>query len=106
MNSIAGCIGAMAFVVGAAIYPQKSVADGFTGEEFLTWSESGQNNYIGTSVTMATMVASRTNTVASDCLDQWYAASEEVAQMRNREMRDAISRNSEFHPSAVILLIL
>ncbi|MGH1417094.1 MAG: hypothetical protein ACRBB0_26660 [Pelagimonas sp.] len=72
----------------------------------MSWATEAQNNYIGTAVTMASFVATRTNQKTADCLNQWYAASELIAEQRNREIRDTISRNSQHHPSAVILLVL
>mmetsp|Transcript_29089 Transcript_29089/g.55958 ORF Transcript_29089/g.55958 Transcript_29089/m.55958 type:complete len:154 (+) Transcript_29089:286-747(+) len=106
MNSIAGWVGAMAIGIAAIFYPQKSKAEKFTGEEFLTWSVDGQDNYIGIAATMAAMVAGRVNPATGTCLDQWYAASEALTAERNMEIRATIARNSEYHPSAVILLML
>ncbi|MEL6377612.1 MAG: hypothetical protein AAFQ04_10525 [Pseudomonadota bacterium] len=106
MNSIATSGGAIALVMIGTFYPQESAAETFTGTQFLQWSQSGQDNYIGTAVTMATFVASRTNLDTSACLNGWYAASEAVAAERNDAIRGAISRNATYHPSAVILLVL
>lgn len=90
----------------AAICPQKSMAEKFTGTEFLTWSIEGQDSYIGTSITMATLVAGRSNPARATCLDEWYATSETLAAQRDEEIRDTIRRNVEYHPSAVIVLVL
>jgi hypothetical protein len=106
MNNIAGWVGAISLVMIAGVYPQKSAAEGFVGSEFLTWSIEGQDNYIGTAVTMATFVASRTNPETSTCLNTWYAGNEDIAAQRNADIRSAIARNAEYHPSAVILLVL
>lgn len=96
----------MGLAAGALAYPQKASADKFTGDVFLTWSQSGQDTYIGTSVTMAAMIVGRTNAERGACIDNWYASSETVTAARNTEIRDTIGRNSEYHPSAVILLVL
>lgn len=96
----------MALLVVTAIYPQKSATETFTGTEFLTWDVEGQNNYIGIAVTMASLIATRTNPPMGQCLDEWYAASEAVAAERDSEIRAAIARNAEYHPSAVIMLVL
>ena len=87
-------------------YPQVSAAETFTGAEFLTWSQSGQDSYISTSVTMAALVAGRSNPDQGACIDAWYAQSEALAGQRNEEIRDTIARNAEYHPSAVILLVM
>ena len=106
MNSIAGWVGAIGLTAVVAIYPQKSAAEKFTGAEFLAWSVEGQDSYNGTSITMATLVAGRTNPARATCLDEWYATSETLAAQRDAEIRDTIRRNAEYHPSAVIVLVL
>lgn len=88
------------------IYPHKSHAEGFTGTQFLTWSEAAQDSYIQTSVTMAAIIATKTKPETGNCLDAWYLALNADPTTRNREIRATIGRNSEFHPSAVIFLIL
>ena len=96
----------MAMAATVVGFPQKTEADGFKGHDFLAWSQENQSNYIGIAVTMATLVATRTNPQTGDCLDQWYAASDEVASSRADEIKATIARNADYHPSAVILLVL
>ncbi len=106
MNSIAGWVGAIAIVVGMAGYPQKSMAEGFTGKEFLTWDHVGQDSYISTAVVMATFIATRTNEATAKCLNDWYAKSATISANRNDEIRSIITKNASHHPSAVIVLVL
>jgi len=106
MNSIARWVGATVIAIWSPSFPQKSLANGFTGEEFLNWPIEGQNNYIGIAVTMASLIASRVNPGNGECLDTWYAARDAVAEERDAEIRATIARNSEFHPSAIIILVL
>ncbi|WP_415402427.1 hypothetical protein [Tateyamaria sp. SN3-11] len=106
MNNIATWCGAMGLAVVSAFCPQKSAAETFTGAEFLTWPVDGQDNYIGIAVTTASLIATRVNPSTGQCLDTWYAASEDVAAMRDAEIRAVIARNAEYHPSAVIMLVL
>lgn len=99
-------VGAMALAVVTIGFPQKSLGESFTGQSFLAWSEDGQNTYIQTAVTMATFVISRSNLEISDCLNAWYAGSEATLDERNSFIRSKIARNAEYHPSAVILVVL
>ncbi len=106
MIHLRGAVGAMALAVMATGFPQKSLADGLKGHDFLTWSEEGQNNYIQTAVTMASFVMSRSNAVVSECLNTWYAGDRETMEEQNEYIRRKISSNAEYHPSAVILVVL
>ncbi|WP_299283276.1 hypothetical protein [uncultured Tateyamaria sp.] len=106
MNSIATWGVAIVVAAVTAISPQESLAEKFTGEEFLTWSVEGQDNFIGIAVTMASLIATRTNPPTGQCLDTWYAASEDIAAKRDAEIRAVIARNAEYHPTAVIMLVL
>ena len=76
MNSIAGRIRAMGLVALVTIYPQETLADGFVGAEFLSWSNAAQDSYIQTSVTMAAIIATETHKPVGDCLANWYLAPE------------------------------
>lgn len=87
-------------------FPQVSSAQGFTGAEFLTWSDEAQDSYIQTSITMATMVISETNNTAADCLDTWYLGEEDSQNERHAEIIGRINEFSTYHPSAVILVVI
>lgn len=106
MNSIATWGVASVVAAVTAINPQISTAETFTGEQFLTWDVEGQNNYIGVAVVMASLIATRTNPSTGQCLDTWYAVDEDLAAARNTEIRAVIARNAEYHPSAVIMLVM
>ena len=106
MNSIAVWFGASVMAVALAIYPQKSLAEGFTGVEFLGWSKTAQDSYFMTSVTMVAIMASKTRKIAGDCLANWYLADTADQSVRNAELKSAIERNTRYHPSAVIFLVL
>ncbi len=93
-------------VASLAICPQVSLAEGFTGETFLTWKTDSQQNYVRISVATATFVATRTNPATATCLDEWFAKDADVSAQRTNELLATISRNSEFHPAAVIVLAL
>ena len=96
----------MFLAVIGGVCPQETAAEGFTGKDFLGWSTESQNSYIQTAVVMATIVISRSNTTTSHCLDKWYGLSQPIADERNSFIRNKIARNSEYHPSAVIMVVL
>ncbi|MEL6467739.1 MAG: hypothetical protein AAFQ58_22460, partial [Pseudomonadota bacterium] len=60
MNSIATWGGAIALVTIGTFYPQNSRAETFTGTQFLQWSEAAQDSYFQTSITMASIMATKT----------------------------------------------
>ncbi len=87
-------------------FPQVSRAEGFTGAEFLTWEEDVRHGYIQTSVTMATLVVSEFDETASNCIDDWYLGAEGAQEARHHEITGRIEEFPDFHPSAVILVVL
>ncbi|QBF32337.1 hypothetical protein [Thalassococcus sp. S3] len=86
-------------------YPQQSLAEGFTGAEFATWSEASQNSYIETSVTMAGVVFTQTHLGKASCVNDWYFA-DDAWKTRNSDIRDAIAAYRDAHPSGVILALI
>lgn len=106
MNNIRSGFAAIAFAVSIVTYPQVLPAQGFDGDQFLAWSRSAQDSYIQTSITMAAIIATKTRPAAGDCIDAWYLSPDANRTSRNDEIRGTIGRNSEFHPSAVIFLVL
>lgn len=96
----------MGLVALMAIYPQESVADGFTGDDFLKWDRSAQDSYFQTSLTMAAIIATETNKPSGDCLADWYLSPDADRDSRNTELRSIIEQNAAFHPSSVIYLVL
>lgn len=106
MNSIATWGGAIALVMIGTFYPQNSRAETFTGTQFLQWSEAAQDSYFQTSITMASIMATKTRKASGDCIAAWYLAPEADRAARNIQLRNTITRNDAYHPSAVIFLVL
>lgn len=86
-------------------YPQASSAQGFTGEEFATWSQVSQDSYIQASVMMAGVVA-QIQPELSRCVDQWYFVDAARKAQRNDTIRAFIIENAGYHPSGVILAVV
>jgi hypothetical protein len=105
MNSIVRRAGAMGLSLSCLIYPQISLADGFTGKEFATWETASQDSYIQTSVTMAGVVLSQLQPEKSACIDDWYLGDGQKND-RNTYIRETVSKFGEYHPSGTILAIL
>jgi len=95
----------MGVTLSCAIYPQISLADGFTGTEFASWEVASQDSYIQTSITMAGVVLSQLQPEKSTCIDNWYLG-EGQKDARNTYIRETITQFGEFHPSGTILAIL
>ena len=106
MNSIARRVGAIAIMGACGFYPQILLADSFTGEQFLEWDETAQDSYIQTSLTMASLMATRTHKPSGDCIDTWYFEPSIDRQAKNEEIRTTIAQNDTYHPSAVMLVFL
>ncbi len=105
MNSIASWSGATVFAINLVFYPHAGQAEEFTGKEFAEWSETSQDSYIQTSVTMAGVIFSQTRPTIARCVNDWYYK-DNSSDTRNSTIRSAISENATFHPSAVILAII
>lgn len=106
MNSIATWFGAIGAVALTAIYPQESVAGGFTGTEFLAWSAEARTSYLQTSMTMATLVIGQTNSDTAACIEQWYLGDPDKTDERLTFLETTISDYPDYHPSAVLLVVL
>lgn len=93
-------------MLAALICPQISLAEGFTGREFLAWQQASQDSYLQTSVTMASMIIAQTNAETGACVDDWYFGDQAMIDRRNAELRDQIEAYDGYHPSAVIAAVL
>ena len=103
MNSIARHVGAIGLGLIPLTYPQYSLADSFTGNDFSNWERVSQDSYIQSSIMMAGVIASQIKPEISSCIDSWYFESESVKSTRNNEIRALVSQYSTYHPSGVIL---
>lgn len=55
---------------------------------------------------MAGMMASQTRPNAAECIDKWYLGAPSLQSERNDFVKSKIAKNAEFHPAAVIVVIL
>ena len=106
MNSIAKLLPAMALSASLMIYPQNSMADGFSGATFAAWSQVSQDSYIQSSVLMAGVIGSQVKPEISRCIDVWYFETEAIKAERNEMIRDTIAGFADHHPSGVILALI
>lgn len=96
----------MSVAVIAMICPQISLAEGFTGADFLAWPQDQQNSYIQVSIAMAGVVATQTKPETAACIDTWYAPDTDLKEERNAAIRDTIGKYASYHPSGVIFAVL
>lgn len=96
----------MGMALLTAICPQKAAAQAFTGKDFLGWTQTAQDSYFQTSITMASIIATKTRKASGDCIAAWYLDANADRSARNDELRATIWRNDGYHPSAVIFLVL
>lgn len=93
-------------MTGAMIYPQISLAEGFTGEDFAAWPTVSQDSYIQSSVMMAGVIGAQVKPEISRCIDGWYFADEATKAERNDSIRQVIAGYETYHPSGVILALI
>lgn len=96
----------MALSLSTTIYPQNSMAEGFSGAAFAAWSQVSQDSYIQSSVMMAGVIGTQVKPEISRCIDAWYFETEGVKAARNQMIRNAIIEFADHHPSGVILALI
>lgn len=86
--------------------PQVLQAEGFTGENFLGWSEAAQAAFFQNSVLMASTIASRLDAAQADCISTWYFGDTDLRNERDEELLYTVKAYPDFHPSAVVLAVV
>ncbi len=89
-----------------AFYPQESVADGFTGAEFLTRAEPDQKATISTQLVMASTIAARIKPPLSDCIGKTFFDPQGLKSEAFEAIIDRVREFGEYHPSSVILVVI
>lgn len=106
MNSIATWVGAIGMATAAAIYPQKTLADGFTGETFLSWSLAEQRGYLDAQIVMASSIVTRAKPAMSQCMADRFYGPEGLTDRGFEEIRTTIAEYQTFHPSSVVVVVI
>ncbi|MFK7942918.1 MAG: hypothetical protein AB8B85_08425 [Paracoccaceae bacterium] len=99
-------IAASAVLAAAAMYPQKSSADEFTGADFLSWSDAEQRGYVSTQLVMASSIAARIKPPLATCIGEMFF---EGSGMSDNGFDQVIARIREFsgyHPSSVMVIVI
>lgn len=96
-------LAATAILVATLIYPQVSIAEMFTSEEFLTWSREGQGHYFRTAIGMAGLIARQNDEAQGDCIDNWYFNDQDRAHDR---ITSVMRQYPSYHPRGVILAMI
>lgn len=101
-------IGCKAIAALVAFYPQTSFAESFTSATVLEWSESDQDGYFQTSVTMIGIVATQTGKHGhiAECIDNWYGGGDASQPQRSDRIREVMRALPDYHPQAVILAVI
>ncbi len=94
---------AIAAMAIALFHPQESLAQGFTGEQFLKWERKAQDYYFRTAIGMAGLIARQNIKQQGRCIDNWYFKNSEKA---GDEILQIIKKFREYHPRGVILAVL
>ena len=106
MNNIAIRIGAIALTMTAAIYPQKSQADGFNGQVFLERSEQDQRGFISTQMVMASSIAARVDPSLSECIGRVFFDGTGLSESGFQIITRRIAEFPNYHPSSVLVVVI
>lgn len=92
----------------AALLPGLVAANGFTSADVLKWSEAEQDSFFQTSVTMIGIVATQTgeHTHIAECIDGWYGGGDASQPQRSERILEVMQSLPEYHPQAVILVVI
>lgn len=93
-------------MLAAITCPQISVAQGFTGAEFLEWSEESQSAYIQNAVTIASLISSRLDASHANCVSVWYFGESGIETHRKSDVIQSITEYLEYRPDAVLLAMI
>lgn len=106
MNALFKRFSATAIMLGVLVFPQFSVAKGFTGADILKWDEASQNSYFHTSLGMAGVIASQNRQEAARCIDEWYFSNEITQKQRNEHLLSMMRKFPKYHPQTTIFAVL
>lgn len=106
MNNIAGWLGAISLVALIGIYPQETVAEGFTGEQFLAWSEADQRGYLDAQIVMASSIVTRSKPEMSQCMADRYYGSSGLTDSGFAQIVATIAQYETYHPSSVLIIVI
>lgn len=106
MNSIAGGICAICLSAITSSYPQKVSAEGFTGQEFLTWSETQQRGYLEAQVVMAGTIAARINPELAQCISSEFMSKNGLSASAFSGILGSVAEYETYHPSTLLVVLI
>jgi len=89
-----------------AICPQESLAEGFTGAEFLSWSQAQQRSYVNAQLVMASSIVARAKPDMSQCLADHFYGEQGVTDEQFDALRKTIEDYETYHPSSVLVIVI
>ena len=78
-------------------------ADDFTAADVLEWERDSQDWYFQVSVTMAGVIAAQNESPQAECINDWYFSPAVDRNARNNEIRETMSKFSNYHPASVVI---
>ena len=96
----------MALTALTATCPQKSQAEGFTDEEFLTWSIAEQRGYLDAQIVMASSIVTRAKSAMSQCMANTFYGPDGLTDIGFSVFRKTITEYQTYHPSSVVVVVL
>lgn len=89
-----------------AICPQKSLAEGFTGADFLQQSSQEQWGYVSTQLVMASSIAARIKPSLAACIGQVFFDGSGLSDQGFDTVLARIEEFATYHPSSVIVVVI
>ncbi len=96
----------MAMAAINTIYPQKSLANEFTGKQFLKRSAEDQRGYISTQLVMASSIAARIKPSLAECIGEAFFDGTGMADDGFEKVIARIAEFDAYHPSSVIVVVI
>ncbi|MDF1804360.1 hypothetical protein [Thalassovita sp.] len=92
--------------VTLATCPQKSLAEGFTGAEFLQQSTQEQRGYVSTQLVMASSIAARIKPSLAECIGRVFFDGSGLSDQGFDMVLARIEEFKAYHPSSVIVVVI
>lgn len=91
----------MAILVAMSIwiYPQITVAEGFSGADLLEWGPKNQRFYFQVSVSMAGVIAAQRDPEQAGCISRWH---DEQRAKDYSPLLATVRKYPTYHPQGVI----
>ncbi|MGJ8530145.1 MAG: hypothetical protein ACSHWX_16600 [Maritalea sp.] len=90
----------------AAINPQKSSAEGFTGSDFFQWNDDQQHGYVSAQLGMAVSISTRIKPELAECIAEVFYGDHGMSDKGFEIITARVHEFGDYHPSSVIVVVI